>query len=201
MSPGMTMERIYEVLKAQILTGTLAAGRRLDPARLAPELHASTTPVRDALQRLVGERLVETWPHEGFHVPILTEPSLRDLYAWNLDVARLILGTRRMPLIDPPPGRQIDGGAADLTAGFFLRIGLLSANFEHRHAIAGINDRLATARRIEPELFADHDSELAALDAALAARDRPTLQRELIRYHRRRIVAVPAITARLRPDS
>lgn len=195
------MERVYDALKLEILAGIRASGQRLDPARLAPELHASTTPVRDALHRLVGERLVANWPQEGFHVPIRTEPGLRDLYAWNLDLMRLVLGTARgRPLVEPPrlePGGQ-DGEAI---AELFSRLGQLSPNFEHRNAIASINDRLAPARRIEILLFDDHAAEFAQLDASLTEGDRAQLQHHLIRYHRRRIGAVPDIVARLRPAS
>ena len=56
MSPGLTTERVYAVLKVQIMEGERAPGERLDPARLASELNPSARPVPDALNPLLGER-------------------------------------------------------------------------------------------------------------------------------------------------
>ena len=79
MSPGATMERVYRVLKAQVMHGEFAPGERLDPSVLARDLGASPTPVRDALHRLSGERLVDSWHQEGLRQPIVGEGDLRDL--------------------------------------------------------------------------------------------------------------------------
>jgi DNA-binding GntR family transcriptional regulator len=49
-------------------------------ALLAEQLSASVTPVRDALNTLTGEGLVEP-PGGGFHLPPLDEPGLRDMFA------------------------------------------------------------------------------------------------------------------------
>ena len=55
MSPGLTTERVYKVLKIQIMHGQRMPGERLDPARLASELNSSATPVRDALHRVLAQ--------------------------------------------------------------------------------------------------------------------------------------------------
>ena len=60
MSAGTTMERVYLELKARIVAAELPPGTRLGPAELAKILDASPTPVRDALYRLSGERVVES---------------------------------------------------------------------------------------------------------------------------------------------
>lgn len=49
-----TSERVYRALKADLLTGALAAGR-INISALALRHGASATPVREALMRLVGE--------------------------------------------------------------------------------------------------------------------------------------------------
>ena len=59
------MERVYFELKAKVMRAAFAPGERLDPAQLARNLGVSPTPVRDALHRLSGERLIETWHQEG----------------------------------------------------------------------------------------------------------------------------------------
>jgi DNA-binding GntR family transcriptional regulator len=83
MSPGVTFERVYPALKRQLREGVRVPGTPIEPAIIGNELGASITPVRDALHRLVGERLVEAPQHNGFRVPRPTEAELRDLYAWN----------------------------------------------------------------------------------------------------------------------
>ncbi|KAB2855628.1 MAG: GntR family transcriptional regulator, partial [Sphingopyxis terrae] len=83
MSPGATMERVYLDLKARILAGTYPPGTRLEAAQLAKSLASSATPVRDALYRLSGERIIESWHQEGFRQPLLSEADLVDLYWWT----------------------------------------------------------------------------------------------------------------------
>ena len=91
MNAGATADRVYEAIKRLLLSGEILPGDRLDPARFADQFHSSKTPVRDALHRLSGERLVDTRPGEGFHMPMVTEPGLRDLYIWNASLLRLML--------------------------------------------------------------------------------------------------------------
>src|SRR3546814_7899560 len=64
------------------------AGFRLDTARLAGELGVSTSPVRDSLNHLAGERMVDFEMGAGFYVPRTDERRLCDLLALNL---RLLL--------------------------------------------------------------------------------------------------------------
>ncbi len=83
MNAGSTMERVYLDLKARIVGGAYPPGTRLDPFHLAKRLAASPTPVREALHRLSGERIVDSWHQEGFRQPIFAESDLCDLYRWS----------------------------------------------------------------------------------------------------------------------
>ena len=89
--PDPTSERIYRVVKQQVLDGVFRPGERIEAAQLADLHNASITPVRAALHRLVGEQLVDARPSEGFHAPQVSEPSLRDLYDWNGQVLQIAL--------------------------------------------------------------------------------------------------------------
>src|SRR3546814_16408467 len=82
MNAGSTMERVYLDLKARIVGGAYQPGTRLDPFHLAKRLAASQTPVREALNRLSGERIVDSWHQEGFRQPIFAVSVICDLYLW-----------------------------------------------------------------------------------------------------------------------
>jgi len=73
MSPAHVFEPTYQGLKERLKTGLWPMGMRLETAKLADELGVSVTPVRDSLNRLVGERLVELWPGEGYRVARISE--------------------------------------------------------------------------------------------------------------------------------
>jgi DNA-binding GntR family transcriptional regulator len=53
-------ERVYHALREALVSGTLTPGQRLRDQDLAAQLGVSRTPVREALQRLEDEGLVET---------------------------------------------------------------------------------------------------------------------------------------------
>ncbi|HWU12692.1 MAG TPA: GntR family transcriptional regulator, partial [Caulobacter sp.] len=97
--PG-TGERIYFSIKTHLLSeSALRPGDRLDVRDLSHRFGASATPVRAALHRLVGERLLVSHQGEGFSMPRVTEPDLVDLYQWN---AALLVNAARGGGEDPP---------------------------------------------------------------------------------------------------
>jgi DNA-binding GntR family transcriptional regulator len=62
---GLT-NQAYEALKEQILDQTIAPGARLNIDQLVAELGVSSTPIREALARLLTERLVTFEPYIGY---------------------------------------------------------------------------------------------------------------------------------------
>ena len=64
----------------QILSGALPPGARLSQSQLAEELGMSRIPVRDALQRLAAEGLVELRPNASATVAPLSTADLEELY-------------------------------------------------------------------------------------------------------------------------
>lgn len=196
MSRPNTFERVYAALRERLSEGRLRPGERLEPAALSGEMNASVTPVRDALHRLTGERLVEAPRHEGFRVPLMSETMLRHLYAWHLDilllaVAKRTLGTPR----DHPEDAQIDKPRGVTAA--FEALAERTGNPELLAALRSLSARLAAVQRLEALLLGAEDSDTRTILDALSAGNRHALRRALIAYHRRREKIVPQIVARL----
>ena len=196
MSPGQTTDRIYDLVKRQVMIGERRPGEHLDPARLATDLNASTTPVRDALHQLYAERLVEAWPREGFKVPTPTESALRDLYAWNGDLLIVLLRGKTMEANSGVPPTAMDV-PAESARSVFAAMAAAFGNSEHRHAIGAANDRLHLARLAEAEVFSGIPDELNVITAAWSLGRLHDLRGALVRYHRRRQRNVSAIVARM----
>lgn len=66
--PVSVRAQVYEQLRSAILEGRFAAGDRLVEARIAEEIGASRTPVREALHALEREGLLEAIPRVGYLV-------------------------------------------------------------------------------------------------------------------------------------
>jgi DNA-binding GntR family transcriptional regulator len=81
-----TTEQVAEALRTAILQGTLRQGEQLPESTLAPKLRVSKGSVREALLILVGDRLVEHRPRQGFFVAQLDVDDIRELYEVRLAI-------------------------------------------------------------------------------------------------------------------
>jgi DNA-binding transcriptional MocR family regulator len=189
MNAGPTSERVLYALRRAVLGHQFRPGERLDPAVLASEFASSVTPVREALHVLSGEGLAETRTGDGFHVPHIDEPALRDRYRWNLDLVRLATAGRPVPQSASP---GIDADPATRTAATMSRIARLSQNAELHRAMASLNARLHSARMLEPVILGDPQVEIVALEAALEANDLTMLRKRMTSYSLRRQRAAAA---------
>lgn len=104
-------EEVYDVLRAAILGGRLAAGARIVEADIARQMSISRSPVREAVRKLEHEGLVEYVPRHG---TVVVAPSS--------DFARLLELIERM--------RQC-GVAQDLD-------GLVAADVEFHRALCRV---------------------------------------------------------------
>ncbi len=196
MNSGATAERVYDALKAQIQSGTILPGDKLDPASFAEQLNSSVTPVRDALHRLAGERLVETRISEGFHLPIVTEPALRDLYEWNAQLIRLIAQAWRRGTHE----QHADALPADIgraTRTFFDLFPARSDNAEHASQVEIASDLLAAPRVAETRVLHGLEAEIRAMAVSFDADGTGPLLKLVSAYHRRRLQATPDIVRAL----
>lgn len=175
-------------------------GDRLEPAVLADELNASVTPVRDALHRLTGERLVEAPRHEGFRVPVMTETMLRHLYGWHHDLLLLaLMKHRKAALAEHPAANSGRKGTPvhEHPNALLLALARSAGNPEHVAALESLRDRLEPVERLEQLFLDETESETAEIIRALQANDSNALRRSLARYHRRRLKIVPALIDQL----
>lgn len=74
-------ERISDMLREAIVTGELKPGQSLVENELAAQLGVSRAPLREALQILSSEGLVETIPYKGAIVHRLTKQDIEELYS------------------------------------------------------------------------------------------------------------------------
>jgi DNA-binding GntR family transcriptional regulator len=73
-------ERAYRYLKSKVLSGGFDEGQRLTEVQLAKSLGVSRTPVREALQKLESEGLVQPMEKRGFCVSRDSREEMQDLF-------------------------------------------------------------------------------------------------------------------------
>ncbi len=73
-------ERAYDYIRKKIMLGELSEGTRVSDVTVAEEMGLSRTPVREAINRLHSEGLLEQVPHAGAFVRKLSRRELNDLY-------------------------------------------------------------------------------------------------------------------------
>jgi len=79
-------QEVYDILKEKILSKYFAPGQRLNLAEIEQQMGVSRTPLKEALNRLALEGLVEIKPRKGTFV---TDPSPTEI-AEAFDVRRVL---------------------------------------------------------------------------------------------------------------
>lgn len=74
------VEDIYDRIKSMVVGFSIPPEQRINEVALARELGVSRTPLREALNRLVSERLIDFRPGTGFFCRQLTVQNIYDLY-------------------------------------------------------------------------------------------------------------------------
>ncbi|MGH3355337.1 MAG: GntR family transcriptional regulator [Nocardioidaceae bacterium] len=81
-----TSTLIADQLREAIMSGDFVQGEQVGEAHLAEQLGVSRGPLREAMQRLVQEGLLDSIPHRGLFVVTLSEDDIRDIYTARLAV-------------------------------------------------------------------------------------------------------------------
>jgi DNA-binding GntR family transcriptional regulator len=79
--PTLVRHEVYDHLKLEILTGKIGSGSRLAEIALAKRLGVSRTPVREAVQRLAQDGLVEIEANKGAKVRAVNAAEVEHVYA------------------------------------------------------------------------------------------------------------------------
>lgn len=83
-----TAGMIARVVREAIAAGDLAPGQQLGEVELARTLGVSRGPLREGLQRLAQEGLVDAFPHRGLFVVEMTAERAKDTYLARQAVER-----------------------------------------------------------------------------------------------------------------
>jgi hypothetical protein len=184
MSPAHVLEPTYDAIRRRLVAGAWQPGFRLEAARLAGLLGVSITPVRDSLNRLTGERLVDAWPNEGFRVPRLEGRELRELIGWHHELVRLARRTGSLPQISVI--QRGHDGIAERTSLLFTALAGDATEIEARWAMGNTAARLGPYRKHEATILSDVEEELGGIEAAVLEGNDEALGSAIKEYHLRR---------------
>jgi DNA-binding GntR family transcriptional regulator len=73
-------QEVYDILRGKILSCEFAPGERIDVTEISELLSVSRTPVKDALQKLSAQDLVEIHPRKGTFVSKITPEAVRETF-------------------------------------------------------------------------------------------------------------------------
>ena len=196
--------RVYRTVKSRIVSCEFTPGDRLDLDRLSREVHASTTPVREAINRLIAEQLIAPGAKKGFVIPMPTEDGIEGLYRLNeilLDasVTTAIAAATVKPatlvndkVFGADNHNRSEGLAyVQLTRHLFARIASLAMPAAIIDVIENVSDRLSYIRLLESDFVEGAGAELAELVRRCSSAQYEALQGKLLTYHARRRSALP----------
>lgn len=163
---GPRVDDIYDQVKAMAVSFRLRPGDRLNEVALSRDLGVSRTPLREALNRLVAERLFDFRPGQGFFCRPLDAQSVFDLFELRQIIETAAARAACAKASDHDlqllrdelyaTGIDITGltveEAVNRDEAFHLGIAKLSGNMELLQTLARINDRIRYIRWISMSL-------------------------------------------------
>lgn len=142
-------ERIFELLRARIVTGDLATGAPVRQEALAADLGVSKIPLREALTRLEQEGMLTSQPNRGYFVKPMSAGQVAEIYALRLsiepraaaDAAEQAADADRKAVIAAL--ERLEAAAADSL------IEVANGHREFHTALVRRSDRLLTVQMVE----------------------------------------------------
>jgi len=77
---GLLSERVYQILKNFIIEGDLEEGAKITEAIISKQLGVSTTPVREAIRRLVADGLITIYPNKRMAITEISVKDIKEVY-------------------------------------------------------------------------------------------------------------------------
>lgn len=188
--------RAYESIRADILGGDLAPGTPISEAERAESLGISRTPVREAMQQLAQDGLIEVFPKRGTFVARLSARDVRESFelreAVETFAARLAAERRsdddldrmRAALTDVPAAGR-DSRYARL-ADFHRLIVQAARNRYLQQSFDGSTDRIDLASRLAARILGPQppDASHQAILDAIERGDGPAAEESMRRHLR-----------------
>ena len=87
LSRSETLTEMAEAaIRQALMSGVFLPGQTITMRALATSLGVSVTPAKDAMSRLVAERILQTGPRRSAVVPLLSKESIREIYVIRLSL-------------------------------------------------------------------------------------------------------------------
>lgn len=186
--------RAYVGLRSELAKAARPPGTQIRVDATAQGFGISPTPVREALARLAGERLVHGTRRQGYFVPRYSAADLAQLYSladMHLQHAVAAIGrgsTVRLSLPETVDGERPDAGR------MFVSLLALSGQPILLDAGALVIERLATARTVERDII-ESTSETALLRDLVAGASATAVGKAIRAYFRLRKARAEQIAA------
>jgi len=81
-------DQVYDLLKENILSGDLKPGERIQEVQIADKLNVSRSPVRNAINKLIGEGFLESIPNKSVCVRKFTHRDINESYDFRLIIEK-----------------------------------------------------------------------------------------------------------------
>jgi GntR family transcriptional regulator, rspAB operon transcriptional repressor len=173
-------EVAYSAIREKILTGAFQPGVRIREDQLAEEISMSRTPVREAINQLAAEGLVNNIPRKGIYLHEITPSQIAEL----LDVREaleVLAVVRCIDRMDADCLKRLEAIQTDFAAQlaaqqypacnrldslFHREIAALSGNTTLIRFLSDIEDTMQIARLIEKKTDADMKNRITFLEHA-----------------------------------
>lgn len=197
-------EKVYEQLRADMISCKLAPGTEIREAELAVRFDMSKSPVRDALMRLEREGLVISLPRQGYRVAPVSLSDVRDMFHLRAAleracVERIVLYASDDQLEELNFFRHFDASAWDggfiaYNSAFHRRLAQLGANARMRDQLIVLIDLMERAvqmslnniKRGDPQPLVDeHCGIIDALQARAVKRGQRLAEQHIVAASKR----------------
>ena len=153
MMTDLLRDKIYDSIRKDILKGVYKLGEQLSVKQLAEKYGVSASPIRDALNALKMDRLVEVIPRMGFFVSRVTLREIQETYELRIilegasvEMAAKRITEKELQYLESLPDSYIYG---DLDS----YLTYLEANREFHYRIALASGNVQLAKIIESLLY------------------------------------------------